>query len=222
MSQLDSWRADLASIREEVTQLAWSAATHGRLREIVSANPDINVHNQFYGWLSRSYVDSQLMGIRRQLDRDKRSVSLANLIASMEGASGLLTREAHLSLYRESMERPANRTFDLLAGKGDDVYPAARLRGALRALEQVRAVHGKYMNKRLAHLDRGPLEGRLPTYRDLSTAVGKLEKLVIHYHLLFEAEDYRSLVPVVQYDWEAIFRQAWLPPRLARHSRRDG
>lgn len=216
MSQLDTWRADLASIREEVTQLAWSAAIHDRLREIVSANPAVNVHNQFYGWLSRSYVDSQLIGIRRQLDRDKRSVSLANLIASMEGALALLTRDAHLSLYREGMELPANRTFDLLAGKGADAYPAARLRGALRALDRVRAVHGRYMSKRLAHSDRAILEGRLPTYRDLSTAVAKLEKLVIHYHLLFEAQDYRSLVPVVQYDWEAIFRQPWLPPRRSR------
>jgi hypothetical protein len=212
MNHFEKWRRDLDRIREEIEQLAWSKAIHERVRGIVNGNPAINVGNQFYGWLSRSYVDSQLIGIRRQLDLDKRSVSLVNLIASMAEAPAQLTREAHLSLYREGMARAGNSTFDGLAGNEASVYPVALLHDAQQKLDQVRTVHGKYVNKRLAHSDRKILQGRLPTYRDLDNAVDELERLVIHYHLLFAAEDFRSLVPVVQYDWEAIFRQPWLLP----------
>lgn len=216
MNQLEEWRRDLKRIREEVGQLAWSKAIHDRVREIVNGNPSINVHNRFYGWLSLTYVDSQLIGIRRQLDRDKRSVSLASFIHSLTAGCAQLTREAHVSLYAEGLDRPANMTFDGLAGEGADVYPASRLHEAAEALERIRGVHGRYMNKRLAHSDRDPLEEPLPTYGELDNAVDELERLVIHYHLLLEAGDYRSLVPVVEYDWEAIFRQPWLPPRPPR------
>lgn len=216
MTNLKEWKADLDRIREEITLLAWSTDIHERLRTIVSANPAVNVHNQFYDWLSRSYVDSQLVGLRRQLDRDKRSVSLANLIGSMVDHPELLSREAHLSLYSQEMQFQGNHTFNLLAGSRSNTYPAAKLHGALRALERVRSVHVKYMNKRLAHSDRAPFSGPLPTLRDLNAAVRKLEKLVIHYHRLFTAHSYPSLVPVSDYDWEAIFRLAWLPPAPPR------
>jgi hypothetical protein len=216
LTNLKEWKADLDRTREEITLLVWSTDIHERLRAIVSANPAVNMHNQFYDWLSRSYVDSQLVGLRRQLDLDKRSVSLANLIGSMAKHPELLSREAHLSLYSQEMQFQGNHTFNLLAGAQSTTYPAAKLHGALRALERVRSVHGKYINKRLAHSDRAPLSGPLPTFRDLNAAVRKLEKLVIHYHLLFTAQSYNSLVPVPDYDWEAIFRLAWLPPAPRR------
>jgi hypothetical protein len=212
LSQLKSWSTDLDRIREEVIELAWSATIYERVRAMVAANPAINIQHHFHNWLSRNYVDAQLIGIRRQLDRDPRSISLFNLVTSMAGHSRQLTRTAHVSLYRDGMERLGHRTFDRLAGPGKTTYPLARLNAAIRALEKIRATHGRYVNKRLAHSDRSALTGPLPTYRDLNNAVMKLQKLVIHYHLLFTAQGYRSLVPVSDYDWQNIFRQPWLPP----------
>jgi hypothetical protein len=63
-----------------------------------------------------------------------------------------------------------------------------------------------YVDEHLAHSDAGP-RADLPTFNDLDAAIDRIGDLFKKYVNLLTASSYYSLVPVIQHDWEAIFRQ---------------
>jgi hypothetical protein len=84
------WLQWLETISHEVTLLVWSDDLYKEIREIVAANPIINMGNKFYDWLTRNYVHTTLMGLRRQLDRHRDAISLRKLLDDMQVNSSLL------------------------------------------------------------------------------------------------------------------------------------
>jgi hypothetical protein len=189
--------------------LVWSDDLYKEIREIVATNPAINIGNKFYDWLTRNYVHTTLMGLRRQLDRHRDAISLCKLLDDMQVNSNLLTREYHLSLYAKDMRILGERTFDQLSGDGQDTYPKEKLEADLQRLKEIDALHKEFIDRRLAHYDKATRLGTLSTMQDLYDAVGDVEKMVIKYHLLLKAETVR-LLPIIQYDWKAIFRSPWI------------
>ena len=71
----------------------------------------------------------------------------------------------------------------------------------------------RYVDQYLAHADGKP-RGDLRTYADLDTAVDLMGDLFRRYANLLTAGSYVTLVPVLQEDWLAIFRQPWIPTAL--------
>ncbi len=49
------------------------------------------------------------------------------------------------------------------------------------------------------------------TYAELNAAIDQIGDLVKKYASLLKAEVLWQLEPVIQYDWKAPFRQAWIP-----------
>ena len=203
------WLRWLATISHEVTLLVWSGNLYKEMREIVAANPAINRGNKFYDWLTRNYVHTALMGLRRQLDRHRDAISLRKLLDDMQVNYSLLTREYHLSLYLNDMRILGERTFDQLSGEGQDIYPQEKIEADLQRLEEIDALHKEFIDRRIAHYDKVNRLGTLPTFQELYDAVNDMEKTVIKYHLLLKAETVR-LLPITQYDWKVIFRSPWL------------
>jgi hypothetical protein len=203
------WLRWLETISHEVTLLVWSNNLYKEIREIVAANPAINTGNKFYDWLTRNYVHTALMGLRRQLDRHKDAISLRKLLDDMQVNCSLLTREHHLSLYAKEMRILGVRTFDQLSGAGRNTYPKEKIEADQQRLEEIDALHKEFIDRRIAHYDKVNRLGTLPTFQELYDAVDDVEKTVIKYHLLLKAETV-LLLPITQYDWKVIFQSPWI------------
>ena len=54
-----------------------------------------------------------------------------------------------------------------------------------------------------------PAEVKL-RFNDIHDAIDVIGELFQRYHLLFTAADMVDLVPVIQHDWLAPFRQPWI------------
>lgn len=207
--KIEKWKRWLQTIYNEVSLLVWSCNIYSETRQIVTDNLVINKHNRFYAWITRNYVHTTLMGIRRQVDNDRNTISLVNLLGDMKDNCSLLTREQHLILYSEGMNSLGNSTFDSLSGEAANVFPVTKLEKDLCDLERISDLHKSYIDRRIAHYDRVGQIQNLGTFQDLDDAVASFEQMVFRYYLLLIAE-HVSLLPVPQYDWRVIFRQAWI------------
>jgi hypothetical protein len=69
----------------------------------------------------------------------------------------------------------------------------------------------EYVDRHVAHADARPITN-VPTFAELNGAIDAIGDLFKRYVLLVTVESYATLVPVPQYDWEAVFREPWILP----------
>lgn len=205
------WRESLSRIEEELIELVRSKAIYEEVGAVIAANPLINRSNRFYYWISKNFCDSLLLGIRRQLDRDPRAISLMNLLNEIRKENELLNVSFHESLYRPDMVHLARPSFEKAIGSTDDYVPVPVIDADIATLQGIGAVHRGYTNKYVAHSDRDQAEVEPGTYGDLYAAVDSMESIFSKYYLLLCGADYRSLLPVPDPEWKAIFEVPWIP-----------
>lgn len=170
-----------------------------------------------YWWefARETYVASQAVAVRRQADTDPRVISLSRLLTELAKDAPRVTRAVIAGIWKPEDafgERDVDRIYGEFAGSvGVHVDPAI----PLRDLESLRAGAAKvnaYVDRHLAHLDAKPIPPTdLPSLDDLHDAIDVIGNLFKRYHLLFTAADMPFLVPVLQHDWLAPFRQPWIP-----------
>ena len=98
--------------------------------------------------------------------------------------------------WRESFRRSARKSFDFFRTE----------RGSGCAIK-------RYVDERVAHRHL-QLVAEVPTWGEVNTAIDTMAG-VHKYSSLLKASSSAFFEPVIQYDWEAPFRQAWLPWPLA-------
>lgn len=208
--KLAKWIGWLDPIEEDITQLVWSKSIYLKLTGIITTNPEIHHGNRFWNWISTNYVESSLMGMRRQTDNGPDTITLFKLISDIEENSTLITREFHKSLYPAGRQCYADAVFDELASRGSTHYPQASAERDKQSLENLRDSFESYVDRRLAHLDKRP-PSKIGQFQDVYEGIDTLERLLKHHCLLLRAQDV-ELLPVVQYDWKSIFRVPWIKP----------
>ncbi len=179
--------------------------------KIIQANPKIQSPSLFYSLLKNTYITDMAIGIRRQLDPHPHAISLANLLRELVKYPKVLTRKWFVSLYKGSVaEAWADRDFDKFAGKGRPYIDPTLVEKDLRRLEKLWQPTGKYVDRRIAHLDKKGVK-TLPTFKDLDDCMDLLEELLKKYVLLLEAVGLMKVTPTIQDDWKKVFRVAWIP-----------
>jgi len=214
-----SWDAMLENIKGEVTRLAVNRHIFWEVQEIIKANERIQKPSSFYEWLGNVYATDAVIGVRRQLDRDKRSISFTSLFEGILVRPSVLSRERFVALYcdksnsdvQQYLEEQAHEDFEKFASPGSPYIDPVLVASDLSTLQDKAKNIGKYANKRVAHFDREALD-ILPTFHELNECIDFLEVLLKKYMLLFRAVGYVQVLPVWQYDWKAIFREPWLEP----------
>jgi hypothetical protein len=79
----------------------------------------------------------------------------------------------------------------------------------LEQLEVAAKIIEDFADKVVAHHDQRKPK-KLPTWNDLDSCITLLEKSALKYRLLLQAAGGSSLLPVIQYDWKAVFYKAWI------------
>lgn len=203
------WDGWLTTVHSDVLGLLINRYIFREVQAIIQANPKVQLESSFYEWMGNTYATSQAIGIRRQVDKDRDSVSFARLLSEVAAEAEVISRERHVALYKTALIDLANPGFDRLAGPGaphlDPVVPTKEL----AKLEALAAPLRRYANKRIAHFDKSDFKA-LPTYAELDECLDYLENLLKRYLLLFRAQHYSNIVPVWQYDWKQVFRRPWI------------
>ena len=204
------WKRWLQHIYNEIVEMALDRHVYREVRAMIASNTDLQVPSTFYGWMNRAYVADMAVAIRRQTDRDRRSISLLRLIQDVRDHPEVISRRRYVGLYDPGRMRTlGHRTFERYAGSGAIQINPTVIRKHERELLAAERKLRRFVNKHVAHRSRHPMR-RLPTYGDLDTCLDLLERLLKEYKLLIEGVGLSRVVPVFQYDWKKPFRVAWI------------
>jgi hypothetical protein len=209
---VDKWRrwAD-ERIKPEVLTMNLHRYAFKEVTAIVNANGQLP-GSYFLEFTQDTYATSQAIAVRRQAEVSSRVVSLGQLIAEIESDAGRLTRSYWVGLWSDPTlggRADAAFTRHFAPGGGNELDPAVPARDLQRLAAGARSVSA-YVDEYVAHSD-ATQRTNLPTFDDLDTAIDTIGELFIAYYNLLTASTWHTLVPAIQHNWLAIFRQPWMP-----------
>jgi hypothetical protein len=154
--------------------------------------------------------------IRRLIDPDPTSHSLAGLIQAIEKNPGVLTQSRYVSscadlLPRGGRERGQHSWRQLYADPDDpELFAVAILRADLTYLGSQFTRIRHWADKTIAHLDRTP-PARVPLCREIPEALELLADVVARYEDILLQSFTTDWRPIIQGDWQEPFRPALFP-----------
>ena len=210
-SKLKKWLKWLKFIHDYIQDLVIAKREFSEVQGLIKNNPKLHQPSSFYRYLARTYVSHVTIGLRRHIKCDSLCISFARLMTEMIDSPVTLSRKYYVGLYKDSVvEMFADKDFEKFADVSAPHIKASLVYDDLANLRKASERCKEYADKRIAHWDeREPEE--LPTFNELDTCIELLDKLYVKYHLLFHASSMRSLLPVPQFDWKAVFREPWIP-----------
>ncbi len=213
-SRVEKWVSWIdGSIKDEVLGIYAQRHVHQSLAKMTQLHGGLPP-SHFFDYLSTWYASSQALAVRRQAETSSRVVSLGRLLVEVRDNAERLTRNRFVShAHDELLGGELAATFDRRFGgnPGSHVDPAL-VEQDLTALTVAAADVREYVDRHLAHSDASRLT-ELPTFATLNAAIDQLGETFRKYALLLTASSWATLVPVIQYDWLAAFREAWLLPQ---------
>lgn len=208
--QLNDW---LDVLKAEVQGLTINRYIFWEVQEIIRENEEIHIGSSFYEWMGSAYASSMAVGIRRQVDEDRDSISFVTFLRKIEACPRIVSREAYTELFAKGDYPPgwAESCFDHLTAKRcphvDPTWVAEEIQTLMRRTDHVR----RYVNRRVAHRDRRDFRP-IPKFQDIDLAVNYLDHLTVRYLNLFRGNSMTTVLPTWQYDWKKIFRHPWISP----------
>jgi len=209
--QFAKWNKWLDKIYADIQGLLVNRHIFREVQKTIQANPKIQIGSSFYEWMGNVYATAAVIGVRRQRDKDKKSVSFARLLEEIQGVPEVISRERYIALYTDSVLPMdfANRNFDKLIGHGCSHIDPKMVENDLDLLIKKSKKLKNFVNKRIAHFNKSAFKNP-PTYAELDECLDYLEKLLKKYLSIFRAEVHLRIVPVWQYDWKQIFKYPWI------------
>jgi len=217
---LADWEALwLPSITSQVFNMQHRRQLHDEFVELLSDGRPTGggIFEQFFHQI---YLEAQTLSVRRQCDKDSRTLSLRRLVGQLEKHRADFTRVWYVDRWMEAwrMNHPqgdaddeefqrwtANHTFDAYTDlPGDDVLGHRRLQKDRAALLEVSKKLIDLVNRTIAHADgRGKIED--VTYAEFHAAMDYVAAMFERYYLLISRSSLVSSTPVVPLDWLAPF-----------------
>lgn len=179
-----------------------------------------------YWWefMLDTYITTQAVAVRRQADTHRDVASLAKLLSEISQEPGLVTRDFWLGLWRDDPDEPlapidrqtAEEQWAEHYGGGDSLDPAIPA-GDLAALQEAATSVKRFVDRHIAHAEALPgneaSADAVLSVREVHEAINVIGDRFASYSSLFTASGYVTLVPVIQHDWKAIFREPWMRER---------
>lgn len=223
--RVEKWRRWIDVIQRDLGRLLSRRTVFKGLLKMRGENPRLKEHGDaFFAFVSEIYVDSLVVGIRRQLKDHPDGISLVRLLREIVENPEILTREGHYDLWRAAgytdpgSNPSAKRGFDAFAGPdGATLDPAVPSRD-LKDLKRIAATCEKYADHRIAHRDKRA-SAAMPTPKDVYDSLGRLESLTAMYFLLLTGGGL-DVEPILQMPIWYAFTFPWMPPPPGEVGRR--
>jgi hypothetical protein len=231
--QWDKW---LDAIYEDVSHLVIGRHIYEEVRKIIASNARLHQPSSFYDLMAMTFSAWSAMAVRRQ--RDNRSISLVRLLGEVEKHPEIISRERFVDTFaskmiagfggatatpesellsgggayvptRAEVEAIAHKNFDRLVAPNAQQLDPERIRMESDELRAKAKSLEHFASKKIAHLDEQTPE--IPTLPELDACTAAFEAIVLRYMMLLRASAPAQILPTWQYDWKAVFREAWLP-----------
>lgn len=213
--QIDRWRQELEVVHNEIVGLAHNRRLFRDIFEIVNANPRLPKSSAVYGWMIDGYVSLATMAVRRQVDERPDVVSFAHLLGGIAASPQIITRAWFVSQYHHPATAWADKDFDAFdPGRYGSVDPQI-VSDDLNRLKTTAGAVETFANKHIAHRDRkiALKQAATPptvTWGELNKAIDFLAELLAKYELLLTQRKMLGAEPVIQSDWQEVFRLPWI------------
>lgn len=210
---IKKWNRWFDVIYNDVVTLHYYRMIYRDVGSMVGANPAIQKPSSFYDLLGRGYVTMAAIMIRRQVDNGKDCISLVRLLSDISNHPEEISRRRFHKFYESHGFSEAQIDGDFEAAgveAGRDFVDPERVDSDVKELKQVTASLRKYTNKTVAHIDVRQQMTSVPTFGDLDDSIDALARLCGKYSILLRGEGIAFFEPVIQYDWQAVFRVAWI------------
>ena len=211
-------KKDLIAIGNEVSNLWMHHDLFWRMTEITNKNERVmKVGGDYLAWFKNCYIEAGSVAFRRQLDRDRRSISMVNFLLEVqknhasftrEGFQGKLTFSPGNNFHDAAVWEEAGNTFDRTFGNGGHIDEAV-VESDVELLETEGAAIKEQVNKEIAHRDRAGMQGAKATGEILERCVDHLDGIASKYSLLLYGKAFESLRLQYMFDVEEVFTFAW-------------
>lgn len=209
-TQIEEWKKDFGEITNDLIDIVENQHIFHRIGEIIQVNPKINQDNFFWDHLRANYSAAVVAAIARQVDEDKDVISFVRLLRDIERNHAFITKSWFADQYALTLPRQiGERDFMANFGAGKMLDPELVKRD-IQELSAITDSIEKYRHTRIAHKTKDPTLRTTLTFTELDVAIDHLSKLITKYQLLLNQAGMPNLMPVVQYDWEAILRVPWI------------
>ncbi|TCL72350.1 hypothetical protein EDC14_100660 [Hydrogenispora ethanolica] len=205
----------LEKIRLETVILLDHRKSFTELSEIVGNNPELHKDNYFFSDISYWYATTVLMCIRRQIDTDQDSVSIARLLLELINNIQSFNKEQFLDNYLRGMSEEttsifrerAEEEFKLYSEPTNNYLDQDKIR---KDYNELIAKYGQckdYVNRKIAHLSQR--QSRIPTFNDIDLCIDYVSKLTKKYSMLIEHVDV-DLELSHYVDIKSLFSKPWV------------
>lgn len=214
---VDKWNRWFDAILDDVIGLHYYRMIYKDVSSMVDANPEIQKPSSFYNFLRNGYITLTLIIIRRQVTRDKRSISLARLLSEICARPQEISRKHFHRLYA-GLGRSEARIDEIFEASGveagrDFIDPHSVQTDLDTLTDMTKTLH-KYTDKRVAHIDARTRISAIPTFGDLDDAIDALARVCAKYSVLLRGNEIKRFEPILQKGWKEIFRIPWIVDEL--------
>jgi hypothetical protein len=225
-ARYDAWIRIVRRIYDEQVAQAWGYYMFRLLRAVFVTNQHLSEHGGFiFRWMVENYVDSALMLLRRELDRQDGTENLLNLLLDMIERPVVVNRGRYLT--RWGPDQPvhrwhANRAFDgfgliLIAGQpeADHIDPTV-IRADLDRINTGAEHLREYAERTRAHRSPDPgLDTARMTFGALHEALGSIRDVIAKYYALLTQASIGQWEAVPQFSTIQPFARPWVEDRAA-------
>lgn len=211
-------KTDLIALSNDVSNLWLHHDLFWRMTDITNKNERVmKVGGDYLAWLRNSYIEAGCVAFRRQIDRNKDSISMVNFLLEVQKNCDSFTREDFQKTKNFSpgshFHKPDNwdefgHTFDQTFGNGGHLDPAI-VQADIDLLESEGKAIKDQVNKEIAHKDRRGMRGAKANGEVLEQSIHNLDAIANKYSLLLYGEPFKSLRLQYKFDVEEIFTFPW-------------
>ncbi len=223
--ELDRLREDLTKATNEIHRLWLHHDFFWRVMEVINHNERLLASGgHLINWLKNSYIETGCVEFRRQLDFDKRSLSLVNVLTQLKREAGNITKSLFLGFVTFEPGSPfhnpdackaAENDFDRLFGTGKPYLDAAIVQLDIDLLVTEGKSIKEFVNKEIAHLNRTGMRDPKPTGHLFEKSVNHLEQTAAKYFYLLTGQKLTSLRPQFADGFpEELFTFPWIEKTL--------
>jgi hypothetical protein len=194
------WQRWIISIMDDIQTVYFHRSMYDGLQVIVDKYEQRDKECLFFAFLQNIFIESLVMGVRRQIKKNDDSISLARLLGELINNPEIVTRERFCALWQQTDSNKdyyMARDFSVYAKYDAKHIDSSRIEEDYSELVRAcdSAVH--LADRRVAHKDKRGLEKDV-TFEELLSALEIAGKIVKKYYFLFTAKDMELyLIPQV-------------------------
>jgi len=186
----------LVIVMGHITQLVEDKYIYDKFREYLKTHGITDMHRSgdFLRFVVNNYRDIAIINVYKQVDKDRCSESLINLLKSIKENSNLFNKKWYMDVKGEFKDCFNKRTNKLRKTAVDkDIKELIRIVGNYsRKMEKPHDSLIKLRNKQKAHADKSGFQSKL-VFNDLDRAIVILEKIVLKYQVIVTGDGQDNL-----------------------------